>query len=337
MKVGGMFIGWGFNDSSDEILRLKDFMRKKFSYAKGLSSNNIYDQGTVDVVVEMQKRYLASGALKQGKFTPGVINYATKLAMGFLPPPKPVDTRPLLITCCGTGVPWWIGPDADTARAVEDRYKWQPIGYPAQPFPMGPSIRAARDEVFNQMNIHRDRIVKYGLAFAGYSQGALALSETWEFEIKPQTGRLHWAYPHIRKAVMWGNPMRERGKAYPDAGGPTALPDSQGVTPQLMQNTPDWFRSYAHRNDLYTEVTPDQSAENKTAIWQIIRDGDIMTGPNSILRQVFELTGVLDGSQVAETTGMVKAMLDALVFFGSGTQPHTNYSTQEAIDYLRAA
>lgn len=337
MKIGGAWVGLGLGDSLPEVRDIKEFMRRKFSYARNLSNTSIYDQQMVDAVVEMQKRYAASGALKPGKYTPGVINYATKIAMGLIPPPAPVDTRPLLITCCGTGVPWFVGPDADVARAVEDRYKWQPIGYPAQAIPMGPSIQAGRDEVFNQMNIHRERIIKYGVVLAGYSQGALALSETWELEIKPPDGRLHWAFPFVRKAVMWGNPMRERGKAWPDAGGATAASTSGGVTPQLMTDTPTWWRNYAHAGDLYTDVEPGQSAENKTAVWQIIRNGDMMSGPNSILRQVLELGGGVDGTQIAELTGMVKAMLDALVFFGKQTQPHTSYTTGEAITYLKAA
>ena len=32
---------------------------------------------------------------------------------------------------------------------------------------------------------------------------------------------------------------------------------------------------------------------------------------------------------------MFKAMLDAIVFFGKGTAPHTSYSIAEAIAYLR--
>jgi len=49
------------------------------------------------------------------------------------------------------------------------------------------------------------------------------------------------------------------------------------------------------------------------------------------------LTGVVkDGTRLAETTGMVKAMLDALIFFGKRTGPHLNYSVAEAIEYLRS-
>ena len=337
MRIGGAYVGLGLGDSSEEIRRLKAHMRKKFSYAKNLHDTTLFDQQMVDAVVEMQNRYVAGGTLKSGKFTPGIVNAETKYVCGFLARPQ-VDRRPVLFTVCGTGVPWWIGPDADVARAVEDRYVWQPIGYPAQAVPMGPSIRAGRDELYVQMNKHKDRVILYGCAFASFSQGAIVVSETWEQDIKPENGLLRWAFPHVKKSVTWGNPMRERGKVWPDAGGPVSLPAHGGVTETLMKDTPMWWRNYAHRGDLYSDCPPDESGENRTAIWALIRDGNIFQGPDSLLRQFLELAGVVqDGPQVAELTGMFKAMIDALTFFGQKTAPHLNYTTAEAITYLRAA
>lgn len=338
MRIGGAYVGLGLGDTSDEIRKLRAHMRRKFSYAKNLADTALFDQAMVDAVVEMQKRYNAAGQLKTGTYTPGIVNFTTKVVCGFVAPPPKVDTRPILISLCGTGVPWWVGPDADCARAVEFKYRWQPCAYPAQAVPMGPSIQAGRDEVYVQMTKWRPQIEQYGCILAGYSQGALALSETWEFETKPPSGRLHWALPHIKKAVMWGNPMRERGKVWPDAGGPPSPPENGGVTTQLMADTPDWWRNYGHRGDLYTDVPPDESGENRTAIWQIIRDGNMITGPDSLLRQFLELGGLVhDADQISEATGMFKAMVDAITFFGQQTAPHTNYDIQPAIDYLKAA
>ena len=336
MKIAGAWVGLGLGDSSEEIRRLKAHMRKKFSYCARLADTTLFDQQMVDAVAEMQRRYNAAGQLKTGTYTAGIVNVETKMVCGFMPRPQ-VDTRPVLFTVCGTGVPWWIGPDADTARAVESKYVWQPIGYPAQAVPMGPSIQAGKDELYVQMNKHRDRIERNGAAFAGYSQGAIVVSETWEFDIKPDGGRLAWARPYLRKAVTWGNPSREKGKAWPDAGARTAPSTHQGVTGKLMTDTPMWWRNYAHMGDLYTDVPDDDSGENRTAIWQMIRDGDIINGPDSLLRQFLELGGVVqDGTQIAEVTGMFKAMLDAATFFGQQTGPHINYTTGEAIAYLQS-
>ena len=341
MRIGGAWCGWGLGDSHEEVRALKAFMRTKFSYARDLADTPAYDEAMVTAVADMQARYNTGyGRLAAGTYTPGILNYATKVAMGYVARPRKVDQRPVLFTVCGTGVPWWVGPDADTARAVEDRYRWQPIGYPATAVPMGPSIEAGKTELVNQFNLHREQVIRCGAALAGYSQGAIVISEAWEEHIRPVGGSLHWAHPHVSKAVAWGNPSREQGKVFPDAGGKISPLSHQGVTGRLMVDTPDWWRNYAHQGDLYTDSPVDKSGEDRTAIWQIIRNGDMFKGPDSLLRQVLELTGAAkgaptDATQAIALTGMFKAMLDAIVFFGKGTAPHTSYSIAEAIAYLR--
>ncbi len=246
--------------------------------------------------------------------------------------PLPQDNRPVLFTVCGTGVPWWVGPDADTARAVEDRYKWQPIGYPAAPFPMSTSYEAGRSELRRQFTLWRAQVERCGAALGGYSQGAIVTSLFWEQDVKPETGSCHWAKDHITKAVAWGNPMREQGKAYPDAGAPIAPADSHGVTGNLMVDTPDWWRNYAHKGDLYTDCSG-ESGEMKTAIWQIVRGTNVFRGPDSIIAQVIEtIQQPLPGA-----IAMLKAMLDAGIFFAAGTGPHVNYDIRPAIEFLREA
>lgn len=337
MRIGGQYVGIGLGDSSNEIRAIKAFMRKKFSYAKTLADTTLYDEQMVAAVAEMQTRYNANGQLATGKYTLGVINAETKYVMGYLSRPI-VDSRGVFVTACGTGVPWWVGPDADTARAVEKKYKWRPIGYPAVPFPMGPSIAAGRAEGNRIITEERSRIEKYGLSLGGYSQGALVTGEIWEYDIKPASGPLHWALPHMDKAVAWGNPMREAGKAYPDPGGALAAADHGGVTPNRMVDTPDWWRNYAHAGDLYTDCADDEAGENKRAIWAIIRGTQVFSGPDSILAQVLEVMGLRqDAGQIMEIVGLFKALIDAGMFFGSGTGPHINYSPQPAIDYLLAS
>ena len=333
MKISGQYIGWGLGDSDEEIKKLKSFMRKKFSYARFLVDTPLYDEQMVAAVSQMQERYSAFGKLSAGKYIPGVINYATKIAMGFLPEPPKKDVRPVLFSVCGTGVPWWVGPDADTARAVENIYRWQPIGYPAQAIPMSPSLLAGRAELANQLNRWRGQVESHGAALAGYSQGAVIISSAWEYDIKPLSGSLHWALPHIKKAVTWGNPMREQGKSWPDSGGPMAGPNSQGLTGDLMVDTPIWWRNYAHKNDLYTDSTNDAAGQNKTAIWQIIRGTKVFSGPDSLLSQFLEISD----QPIPGAIGVFKAVMDAGMFFAKGTGPHINYSPNEAIAYLRGS
>lgn len=334
MRIGGQWVGLGIGDVSSEVKRIKEFLRRKFSYARHLNDTTLFDERLSDVVVEMQSRYERAGKLAREDYLPGVINVATKVVMGLIPAPPKVDERPVLFTVCGTGVPWWVGPDADVARAVESRYLWQPIGYPARPFPMGPSVAAGRDELAVQMEKHRDRVVRHGAALAGYSQGAIVTSEAWMDDIRYPGGRLSWALPHVRKSVTFGNPMREMGKVWADAGGRAPHPDSHGIADRRLTDTPSWWRDYAHRGDLYTDVSG-ESAENKIAIYKVVMGSRVFDGPDSLLRQILEATGVVrDAHQVIEVTAMMKAILDAGLFFIRGTGPHVNYSTAEAVAYL---
>jgi hypothetical protein len=328
VKIGGAWVGWGLLDSSEEIRKYKSFMRHKFSYARALADTPAFDDATFTAVYQMQTAYTVQGKLRKPT---GIIDYATKVASGYIIKAAPVDVKPVLFTCCGTGVPWWVGPDADVARALEWRYKWQPIGYSAQAVPMNPSVQEGRAELVRQFELHRPRVIKYGAAIIGYSQGAIITSETWMQDVLPANGRLHWAKGSILKSVTFGNPMREQGKVWADPGAPPASPSSYGIADQLMTDTPTWWRDYAHKGDLYSDVEG-QSGENKTAIYKIIMGTRMLQGPDNLLAQVLELgTG-----SPAELIGMFKAVMDAGLFFLRSTGPHVNYDTRPAIDYLAA-
>ena len=97
----------GKGDSSPEIRRIRAFLRRKFaSYAGHLADIELFDQELVDVVMELQSRY--------GVTVTGWIGYSDKVRMGYIQVTPPAKST--LYTVCGTGVPWWIGPDADIGR-----------------------------------------------------------------------------------------------------------------------------------------------------------------------------------------------------------------------------
>lgn len=342
IRIAGEWVGLGLSDSSVEIRTIKTFMRKKFSsYAGALADTEDYDTEMTAAVAEMQRRYEAGGKIGRYDYLPGIINVATKIVMGYLnPPPVPPSERPILFTVCGTGVPWWVGPDADLAKAVERKWRWQPIGYPAKPFPMNPSAQAGREELVNQITLNR-RVIEdrdLEIALAGFSQGAIVTSECWMYDIAPPTGRLHWAKDRLTRSVTWGNPMRQQGSAWPDPGGPMVSEKSYGIADILMGDTPiEVWRDYARRGDLYTDVQG-ESGQNKTAIFKIVMGTRIFTGPDSILAQVLEVMGIReDAGKIAEVIGIFQAIMDAGLFFARGTRPHLSYSIAPAIDYLNQA
>lgn len=340
MRIDGQWVGIGLGDSSAEIRTIKTFMRRKFSsYAGHLADTEDYDTEMTAAVAEMQRRYEAGGKIGRYDYLPGIINVATKIVMGYLnPPPVAPPERPILFTVCGTGVPWWgPGPDSDLARAVEHKWRWQPIGYPAAPFPMNRSAQAGREELVNQITLNR-RVIEdrdLEIALAGFSQGAIVTSECYLLDIVPPNGRLHWVKDRLTRAVTWGNPMRQQGSAWPDPGAAMVGEKSHGIADILMTDTPvKIWRDYAHKGDLYTDVYG-ESGENKRAIYKIVMGTRIFTGPDSILAQLLEVMGIReDAGQIAEVIGMFQAIMDAGLFFARGTGPHLSYHIGPAIDYL---
>ncbi len=315
MKLGDTWIGWGLGDDDPKVADMKGFLRRKFpSYASGLDDSTLYDDTMTSVVAEMQRRY--------GLPATGVMNYATQLRCGYITP-EPAD-KPLLFTVCGTGVPWWVGPDADLARALEPHYRWQPIGYRAAPFPMWPSITEGRNELIRQINLFPGPF-----AMAAYSQGAVVAGQVFKHDILPTDGVLHHRLPDMHKAVMFGDPMREAGRAWSD-GVSLARTDASGILDDRLEDTPDWWRSYAHAADLYTDCETDDEGEWKRMVCKIVMGHNIFSGDDGVIAQVAEFLA----RPIVEAIAMVKAIVDAGQFFGSGTAPHITYNPRPAIDYL---
>ena len=194
---------------------------------------------------------------------------------------------------------------------------------------MNPSVQAGRLELIRLFELHRNRIEKYGAGLIGFSQGAVVICETWLDDIAAENGRLRWAKSSMLKAATFGNPMRQAGKVWPDNGAAPATPTSRGIADRLMVDTPTWWKDFAHKGDIYTEVEGD-AGEFKTAIYKVIMGARIMQGPDSILAQVLELTQ----APATEAIAAMQAILKAGMFFVRGTGPHLNYDTRPAIDHL---
>lgn len=339
MRIGGAYVGLGEGDISDEVDKIKDFVRRKWDrFDATVGDGPVFTPELAAVIVELQAIYVHDGKLRADEVpVRGVINKRTKEAMGYLPVGPPPETRPILLTVCGTAVPWWVGPDADVARAVESKLRWRPVGYRAAAFPMGKSIDEGLAEAVRICEEERGAIEAFGIVLAGYSQGAYIVSLLWQKHINPTGGRLNWMKKHVRKAVLWGNPKRQVGKNHPDPGAEMAADNTGGVDEELMTDTPDWWWEFSHAGDLYSAARDDESRENKVAIWKVIRGSKVFSGPDSLLMQVLEVLGIKrDASQISEVVGIFRALLDAGMFFGKGLTPHTNYNVGPAIEYLRA-
>lgn len=304
-----------------EVKAWQEVMLKRFkAYAveangTPLRADAYFGYSDRDVQIEYERR--------TNQFQDGIVSEQDLEALGLA-----TFRKPVLFTVCGTGVPWWVGPDADLARAVEHKYRWQPVGYRAAPFPMATSVKEGRTELIRLLNLPEN----WGpFTLAGFSQGAVVVSELWEYDIKPESGRLHQRLKDVQKVVAFGNPMREQGKMWPD-GHPMVSTSSRGIADRLMVDTPPWWRNYAHAGDIYTDVTG-EAGEYMTAIYKVVMGTRIFSGPDSLLSQ---LLIELPEKPVTEIVAMFQAVMAAGMFFANGTGPHLNYNVRPAIEYLEA-
>ncbi|AOT22887.1 lysin B [Mycobacterium phage Zakai] len=341
MAVGpdGKWIGYGLGDSGIPVLTARQKLKAKFSYAKHLRETTLYDNELLPVLIEYQLRKNVEFA-KAGKKllrTDGILDYATQVAIGVVIPVALV--KPLLFTVHGTGQPVPDGPGlpADTARAVLDKWEWQPIGnYPADAFPMWPSILEGVAELRDQIRKALAANPRRKLGFAGYSQGAVVVSLVLKYDFMAQGGEFHDQYEagQVLAVVTWGNPMRERGVQHGDGWKETAPADTEGILEDRLEGTPAFWREYAHKGDMYAacELTGVQRGDNKRAVCKIVMWHDVLKGENSILAQIAELLQ----KPVLYVIPLFQSIVDAGLFFAAGLNSPHAYAIGPAIDYLRS-
>lgn len=331
------WIGWQAGMTGPPVVAAKQAIRRKFYYGSSLDNSPFFDWALQAALITYQKKK------NKTAYTPklredGVLDYATQVALGLIPPPKPKKVG-TLFTVHGTGManPFGPGYPADVARAVFDVWHWQPIGnYPAQAFPMGPSVQQGRAELKNQIRNYPGKI-----ALAGYSQGAMVTAMTWKHDILNPKGDLHDRLPDVVAAVTWGNPCRELGAANGNRQEGVPIPEGRGISDDLLEDTPSWWYDYAHGEnssfgkDIYTDTPDDDTGENMTAIFRFVQSVSGFVGPNSVLEQI--------GEWLTNPLVEIPAVFRAIYFGGAfittqpfATAPHCNYDLQPAIDYLRS-
>lgn len=180
-----------------------------------------------------------------------------------------------LITVNGTGSPDPFGPgfsgelganiggDASWNRVWHEltgdnpRWYWQPIGYPAATFPMGPSVQAGRAQVNQQIGL-RPKGTK--LALSGYSQGALVVDYVWRDDILNPQGQHHDRLGDVVGIVNFGDPMRCPGVCNGNVHAGFPIPGQldgfttggiSGPSDLKPDQTPDFLLSCNNDGDLY--------------------------------------------------------------------------------------
>lgn len=183
--------------------------------------------------------------------------------------------RRWMFTVCGTGVPWWVGPDADVARAVARYFHWQPVGYPAATFPMGKSVDAGVVEFLRLLDEEKPPDMEWDAI--GYSQGALVLVKVYKHLVATKSRHL----ATLKRVGTFGNPGREWGVTNGNKAFGWEIPKGRGIAPasERMVDTPEWWYDFAHVGDIYTD-TPEgplgslehDIGEDMTMVYRMVQD-----------------------------------------------------------------
>ena len=327
------WLGWEAGMTGPVVKAAKQVLRRKFSYAKDLDDSEFFGWDLQGVLIEYQVRKNRAG-YQPPLNEAGILDWATQKALGLVAPSKP-NRVGTLFTVQGTGVDMWTGYPADTARAVEADWLWQPIGnYPAAAFPMGPSVEQGRAELKVQIRNHPGRI-----ALAGYSQGAIVTSMVWKHDILDPRGELHDRLPDVVAAVTWGNPCRELGVARGNERVGLPVPKGRGISDDRLVSTPDWWLDFAHGansgfgRDIYTDTPDGDAGEDMTAIYKVVQNVSGFVGRNSLLEQVGEIVR----SPFTEVPAVFQAVYygGQFIAYNPPTLPHISYGIDGAVSFLR--
>lgn len=253
-----------------------------------------------------------------------------------------------LLTVNGTGVadPSGAGFPADLARALltqaEGMWNWQPVGYPAAAFPMGPSVRVGRAALCAQIRRHPGPV-----ALSGYSQGALIVGTVWRDDILAADGVLHHRLDDVAAIVNYGDPMRCPGVANGNAFAGQPLPRNingfvsggiAGPGNLTPEQTPDFLLSFANDGDHYTCAPTGldpwkketELGHQERIIFDAVQDATVAT-VSAIATAVAEM---LD-EPVERIVPRVRSIAGGAFFLGSGAGgPHARYDIAPAVRFL---
>lgn len=329
------WIGWQVGMTGLPVQNAKRILKHKFSYARQLDdSSQFFDWDFHRVLIRYQIAKNGTG-YKPVLRTDGVLDYATQVALGTIAPPKP-RLAGTLFTVAGTAADMWTGYPADVGRAVDKTWFFQPVFYPAQAFPMGPSVEMGRAELKRLIRERPGRI-----ALAGYSQGAIVTSMVWMYDILNPAGELHDRVNDVVASVTFGNPCREKGKANGNRLAGIPIPAGRGIADDRLENTPDWWLDFAHGSnsrfgrDIYTDTPDNDAGEHMTAMYRVIQNVSGFIGPNSLLEQF--------GEMFTNPGSELPAVFQAIYFGGQfvttrpfATFPHCNYDVDAAVRFLNS-
>lgn len=261
-------------------------------------------------------------------------------------------SRHVLFTVNGTGSPgpWDWGFSSDCGRWLanpwydilpqvwgphfENRWRWQPVAYPAAVAPMGPSVDIG---VSNTLELLDHPENQGTFALSGYSQGALVTDIIWRDHLL--SGSHHHRLDDCIAIINYGDPMRApgicRGNLY--AGAPIPKP-LDGVTTGGIAGkgnltpaqTPEFLLSFNNNGDLYGAAPCGDdpwAADFAGAGYDEMMIFNLIQGHafKSLFALAEEVVKVID-QPMSHVIPLVQSIYNGLKFVGAGAGPHGDYA-----------
>lgn len=332
----GPYVGIGLDDESDEVAKITDFVIRKWDRfdATLTPGNRRFTAELQAAIAELQGIYQSQGKLTE-PFIPGVVNLATKYALGYL---KKDVLLPLYFSAEGHMSDMWQGPAAWVGEVLraEGRALHFPTYYRNNTIPF--STRTGITELARRVGstvIFDEGMpapVKFpaGTPFSigGFSEGGLLISKFYLEYLAPGKP-LNWRLKDLRGVLCCGSPYREKGVVAEWIPDPPA-PDRQGISDVRMANTPWWWKEIARHGDLYTDnESSGDRALYKTMCYKIIAEGSFSGGQAGFLARVIDLLSPTD-----DLIPVALAIYDGLKFLVN-MGPHGLYDMDPAVQFLR--
>lgn len=255
-----------------------------------------------------------------------------------------------LLTAAGTWAGWDMGYPADIARAVipgewdalaaeldgeefRQKYRWQPIGYPASFGPIPPAAPGAPSYAasVSQGVVEGVRLINETpgpFILIGYSQGA---EVTGRIELELTTGSLQHRLADCPLHITLGDPCRQEDDETIGGG------DGWGISRLVIPHRTIRKVTYALPGDMYACTPKGEGGENMTAMYALLTQlggtplelWQAVMADDGLARQLMDITG-------KPLTGVVSLIqsLSRLVSFLQ-TQAHTSYRIDHAVQLLR--
>ena len=255
-----------------------------------------------------------------------------------------LPARHVAISVNGTGSPgpfdWGFAGEVG-AQLNDEEWFWQPVGYPAAVFPMGPSADVGVDEVvrlallyFAGAPLPTGGDASGKLALFGYSQGAIVVDRVWRNEVLNPAGRLHHRLNDIIAIVNFGDPMRAPGICNGNvrAGFPIPAPLDTYTTggiagPDCLTpaQTPAFLMSCNNDGDLYGAAPVGDTpwtkqtgvGHDETIVYNIVLNFNV----DNVMAIAQEVVAAL-GEVITDPADLIGATLGVLLGKGIAIESH---------------